>query len=64
MELYKLVTLVTLYKIIVEVLSGCIEGVHETIHLSSGTLVKGRQIIGIVLITNELMDKKSRLGEE
>ena len=54
-----------LYKIIAKVLSGRLKGVlHETIHSTQGAFVQGRQILDVVLIVNEIVDEKRRLGEE
>ncbi|RVW82961.1 Transposon TX1 uncharacterized 149 kDa protein [Vitis vinifera] len=57
--------IISLYKIITKVLSGCLRGVlHETIHSTQGNFVQGRQILDVVLIANEIVDKKRRSGEE
>ena len=37
---------------------------NETIFLSQGAFLEGRQILDAVLITNEVMDEKSWSGEE
>ncbi|RVW27818.1 hypothetical protein CK203_107068 [Vitis vinifera] len=47
------------------VLSGCLRKVlHETISGSQGAFVEGRHILDAVLIVNEVVDEKGRLGEE
>ena len=63
---FKPISLITcLYKIIAKVLSGRLKGVlHETIHSTQGAFVQGRQILDVVLIVNEIVDEKRRLGEE
>ena len=63
---YRPISLVTsLYKIIAKVLSGRLRKVlHETIFGSQGAFVEGRHILGAVLIANEVVDEKRRLGEE
>ena len=63
---FRPISLITsLYKIIANVLSGRLRGVlHETIHSTQGVFVQGRQILDVVLITNEIVDKKRRSGEE
>ena len=63
---FRRISLITsLYKIIANVLSGRQRGVlHETIHSTQGVFVQGRQILDVVLITNEIVDKKRRSGEE
>ncbi|WKA03336.1 hypothetical protein VitviT2T_021451 [Vitis vinifera] len=63
---FKPISLITsLYKIIAKVLFGCLRGVlHETIHYTQGTFVQGRQILDAVLIANEIVDERRRLGEE
>ena len=60
------ISLVTsFYKIIAKVLLGWLCRVlHETIFTSKGVFVEGRQILGAVLIINEMMDEKRRSGEE
>ena len=60
------ISLVTsFYKIIAKVLLGWLCRVlHETIFSSKGVFVEGRQILGAVLIINEMMDEKRRSGEE
>ncbi|RVW89628.1 hypothetical protein CK203_036367 [Vitis vinifera] len=51
--------------LLAEVLSGRLKGVlHETIHSPQGAFVQGRQILDVVLIVNEIVDEKRRLGEE
>ena len=55
----------SLYKIIAKVLSGRLRGVlHETIHYTQGAFVQGRHILDAVLIANEIVNEKRRLGEE
>ena len=63
---YRPISLVTsLYKIIAKVLSGRLRKVfHETVFGSQGAFVEGRHILGAVLIANEVVDEKRRLGEE
>ena len=63
---FKPISLVTsLYKIIVKVLSGHLRKVlHETIFGSQGAFVEERHILDVVLIVNEVVDKKRRSGEE
>ncbi|KAL6328045.1 hypothetical protein AAG906_033313 [Vitis piasezkii] len=63
---FKPISLITsLYKIIAKVLSGRLRGVlHETIHSTQGAFVQGRQIVDVVLIANEIVDEKRRLGEK
>ncbi|RVW15154.1 Transposon TX1 uncharacterized 149 kDa protein [Vitis vinifera] len=63
---FKPISLITsLYKIIAKMLSRRLRGVlHETIHSTQGTFVQGRQIVDVVLIANEIVDEKRRLGEE
>ncbi|RVW29274.1 hypothetical protein CK203_113578 [Vitis vinifera] len=54
-----------LYNIITKVLSGRLRGVlHETIHSTQGAFVQGRQILDAILIANEIVDEKRRLGKE
>ena len=46
-------------------LSGRLRGVlHETIHSTQGAFVQGKQILDAVLIANEIVDERRRLGEE
>ena len=55
----------SLYKIIVKVSPGRLRRVlNETIYLSQRAFVEGRQILDVVLITNEMVDEKRRSGEE
>ena len=63
---FRLISLITsLYKIIAKVLSGRLRGVlHETIHSTQGAFAQGRQILDAVLIANEIVDEKRRLGGE
>ncbi|WKA01908.1 hypothetical protein VitviT2T_020160 [Vitis vinifera] len=63
---FKPISLITsLSKIIAKVLSGRLRGVlHETIHSTQGAFVQGRQIVDVVLIANEIVDEKRRLGEK
>ncbi|RVW34023.1 Retrovirus-related Pol polyprotein from transposon TNT 1-94 [Vitis vinifera] len=37
---------------------------NKTIHMTQGAFVQGRQILDVVLIANEIVDEKRRLGEE
>ena len=57
---FRPISLITsLYKIIAKVLSGRLRGVlHETIHSTQGAFVQGRQILGTVLIANEIVNEK------
>ena len=63
---FRPISLVTsLYKIIVKVSPGRLRRVlNETIYLSQRAFVEGRQILDVVLITNEMVDEKRRSGEE
>ena len=66
---FRPINLVTsLYKIIAKVLLGRLRKVlNETIFfyfLSQGAFIEMRQILEVVLITNEVVDEKRRLGEE
>ena len=63
---FRPISLVTsLYKIIAKVLSDHLRRVlNETISLSQGAFVEGRQILDVVLIANEVVDEKKRPGEE
>ncbi|RVW64166.1 Transposon TX1 uncharacterized 149 kDa protein [Vitis vinifera] len=63
---FRPISLITsLYKIIAKVLSGRLRGVlHETIHYTQGAFVQGRQILDAVLIANEIVNERRRLGEE
>ena len=62
----KLISLVTsLYKIIAKVLLRCFCRVLcETICISQGAFVEGIKILVAILMGNELVDEKRRLGEE
>ena len=63
---FKPIGLVTsLYKIIAKVLSrqSC-KVFHETIFSSQGAFVEGKQILDAMLISNEVVDEKRRLGKE
>ena len=63
---FRPISLVTsLYKIIAKVLSGWLhKALQDTIFMSQGAFVKGRQILDAILITNELVDEKRRSNEE
>ena len=63
---FRPINLITcLFKVIAEVLLGRLRGVlHETIHSTQGAFAQGRQILDAVLIANEILDEKRRLGEE
>ncbi|KAL6332066.1 hypothetical protein AAG906_020745 [Vitis piasezkii] len=63
---FRPISLITcLYKVIAKVLSRRLRGVlHETIHSTQGAFAQGRQILDAVLIANEIVDEKRRLGEE
>ena len=63
---FRPISLITcLYKVITKFLSGRLRGVlQETIHSTQGAFVKGRQILDVVLITNEIVDEKRRSTEE
>ena len=66
---FRPINLVTsLYKIIAKVLLGRLRKVlNETIFfyfLSQGAFIEMRQILEVVLITNEVVDEKRRLSEE
>ena len=63
---YKPIGLVTnLHKIIDKVLSRRLRKVlQDTIFFTQGAFVKGRQILDVVLLANELMDEKRRSREE
>ena len=63
---YRLINLVTsLYKIIAKVLSGQLcKVLQDTIFLTQGVFVEGKQIMDVVLIANELLDEKRRSREE
>ena len=63
---FRPISLITsLYKIIVKMLSRRLRGVlHETIHSTQGAFVQGRQILDAVLIANEIVNEKRRLGKE
>ena len=55
----------SLYKIIAKVLLGCLHKVlQDTLFSTQGAFVEGRQILDVVLTTNELVDEKKRLKEE
>ena len=54
-----------LYKIIDKVLSRRLHKVlQDTIFFTQGAFVKGRQILDVVLLANELVDEKRRSREE
>ena len=54
-----------LYKIIAKIFSKHIQGVlHETIHVSQGAFVQGKQILNAMLIANEIVDEKKCFKEE
>ena len=57
---FRPISLITcLYNIIAKVLSGRLRGVlHETIHSTQGAFVQGKQILGAVLIANEIVNEK------
>ena len=63
---YRPINLVTsLYKIIAKVLLGQLRKVlQDTIFLTQGAFVEGRQILDAILIANELVDEKRRSREE
>ena len=51
----------SLYKVIDKVISSRIRRViHETIRISQGTFVEGKQSLNIILIANEVVDEKRR----
>ncbi|RVX06483.1 hypothetical protein CK203_023552 [Vitis vinifera] len=60
------ISLVTnLYKIIAKVLSGRLRRVlNETIYLSQGAFVEGRQILDAMMIANKVVDEKKRSRDE
>ena len=37
---------------------------HEANHFSQGAFAIGRQVLGTILVANDLVDKKRRSGEE
>ena len=63
---HRSISLVTsLYKIMAKVLSRQLRKVlYEIIVSSQGTFVEGRQILDVVLIANEVVNEKRRLGEK
>ena len=63
---YRPIGLVTnLYKIIAKVLLGRLSKVlQDTIYLTQGAFIQGRQILNVVLIANEVVDEKRRSREE
>ena len=55
----------SLYKIIVKVLPRCLHRIlQEITYISQGAFIEGRQILDVVLIVNEVVDKKRRSREE
>ena len=63
---YRPITLVTsLYKIIAKVFSGRMHKfLQDTIFLTQGVFVEGRQILDHALVANKLVDEKRRSREE
>ena len=60
-NLWSICLVTSLYKIIDKVVSSRIRRViHETIHISQGTFVEGKQSLNIILIANEVVDEKRR----